>query len=100
MGGTVDPAFSGRAHRILGFEGLTVVFFCGLRYLTRTLPEGSAATEAKAEWCNVLQLLRLEVRYHRYSGFSGGVDHNSATQAVFCQGTLKLALTILLHRRG
>ena len=60
MGGTVDPAFS---------------------YLTRTLPKGSVATEAKAEWCNVLQLLRLEVRYNRYSGFSGGVDHTLAPQA-------------------
>ena len=39
------------------------------------------ATDAKAEWCNVLQLLRLEVRYHRYSGFSGGVDNTPDTQA-------------------
>ena len=39
------------------------------------------ATEAKAEWCNVLQLLRLEVRYHRYSGFSGAVTHTLAPQA-------------------
>ena len=68
-------------HRILDFEGLTVVFFCGVRCLTRSLPKGSAATEAKAEWCNVLQLLRLEVRYHSYSGFSGGVDHTPAPQA-------------------
>ena len=71
--------------------------FFRVRYLTRTLPKGSAATEAKAEWCNVLQLLRLEVRYHRYSGFSGGVAHTPAPQAEFCQGTLKLALPILLH---
>ena len=38
-------------------------------------------TEAKAEWCNVLQLLRLEERYHRYFGFSGGVDNTPAPQA-------------------
>ena len=55
--------------------------FFGARYLTRSLPKGSAATDAKAGWCSVLQLLRLEVRYHRYSGFSGGVDHSPATQA-------------------
>ena len=82
------------------FEGLTIVFFCGVRYLTRSLPKGSVSTEAKAEWCNVLQLLRLEVRYHRYSGFSGGVGHTPTPQAGFCQGTLKLVLTILLHRRS
>ena len=38
-------------------------------------------TDAKAEWCSVLQLLRLEVRYHRYSGFSGGVTHTLTPQA-------------------
>ena len=69
------------------FEGLTSVFFSGVRYLTRTLPKGSAATDAKAGWCSVLQLLRLEVRYHRYSGFSGGVGHAPATQAEFVRGS-------------
>ena len=56
------------------------------------------ATDAKAEWCSVLQLLRLEVRYHRYSGFSGGVDHTPAPQAGFCQGTLKPALPVTTIR--
>ena len=58
-----------------------------MRYLTRSLPKGSVSTEAKAEWCNVLQLLRLEVRYHRYSGFSGGVDHTPDTQAGLVRGS-------------
>ena len=71
-----------------------------MRYLTRTLPKGSAATDAKAEWCNVLQLLRLEVRYHRYSGFSGGVDHTPAPQAGLVRGSSKLTLPVSLHIRA
>ena len=94
----MGPAFSGRAPRILGFEGLTSVFFCGVRCLTRTLPKGSAATDAKAERCRVLQLLRLEVRYHRYSGFSDGVDHTLTPQVGLVRGSSKLTLTDLLHR--
>ena len=70
------------------FEGLTIVFLW-VRCLTRTLPKGSAATDAKTVWCSVLQLLRLEVRYHRYSGFSDGVDHNPVPQAGLVRGTLK-----------
>ena len=66
------------------------MFFSGVRYLTRTLPKGSAATDAKAGWCSVLQLLRLEVRYHRYSGFSGGVDNTPDTQAGLVRGSSKL----------
>ena len=69
-------------HGVASFMILTIVFL-GVRCLTRTLPKGSTTTDAKAGWCSVLQLLRLEVRYHRYSGFSGGVDHTPATQAGF-----------------
>ena len=67
-------------HGVASFMILTIVFL-GVRCLTRPLPKGSTTTDAKAGWCSVLQLLRLEVRYHRYSGFSGGVDHSPAPQA-------------------
>jgi hypothetical protein len=66
-----------------------------VRYLTRTLPKGSAATEAKAERCNVLQLLRLEVRYHRYSVFFRWRGSLPGTTGGTCQGIIKLTLPIL-----
>ena len=57
-----------------GFGGSNDRVFSGVRYLTRALPKGSAATEAKAEWCNVLQLLRLEGRLLRSSVFQAEGD--------------------------